>query len=225
MTPETEYDFVDYLKGGLNIALFIGIDFTASNGLPHNPASLHYINSNKTMMNPYQLVIKECGDILLDYDDDKLVPVYGFGADLGYPQMKTNGVSHSFPCTGIKGTEEVYHIQGIFDVYEYAHKHISFNGPTFFAPLFKDIIDLTRVRSFENPDNYNFFMIITDGEIHDMVDTVECLVNACELPLSVVIIGVGDETFENMKRLDSGDCCDKLGRVPSRDICRFVRFK
>lgn len=216
---------MDYLKGGLNIALFIGIDFTASNGLPSNAASLHYINANKSILNPYQLVIKEVGEILLDYDDDKLVPVYGFGADLKYPQLKSNGVSHSFPCTGIKGTEEVYHIQGMLDVYEHAQKHITFNGPTFLAPLFRNIMELSKQRSLENPDNYSFFMIVTDGEILDMVDTVECLVDACQLPLSVIIVGVGEESFENMRKLDSGDCFDKRGRKPSRDICRFVRFK
>lgn len=223
--PECVYDFVDFLKGGLNIALFIGVDFTSSNGYPHLATSLHYIHPNKSILNPYQEVIKNVGDILLDYDDDKMVPVYGFGANLSYPSLKTSGVCHSFPCTGVKASDEVAGLDGIFEVYEYAHKHISLNGPTYFAPLFKEIVEKAKSRFSENPDNYSFFLIITDGEIHDMVDTVGVLVEACSTPLSVVIVGVGNESFENMRKLDEGNCIDRLGRKPSRDICRFVRFK
>ena len=222
----TDYNFVDYLKGGLNIALFIGIDFTVSNGGKSTQGSLHYIDeSDHTKMNPYQLVIKECGDILLDYDDDKLVPVYGFGADLRYPDMKSTGVSHSFPCSGKKSQEEVKGLEGIFEVYRYALEYITFSAPTHFAPLFRDILKLSKDRVKENPDNYSFFMIITDGEIHDMEQTVSVLVDACELPISIVIVGVGKSSFAAMRQLDEGDCVDGQGRKPSRDICRFVRFE
>ena len=219
------FDFVDYLKGGLNIALFIGIDFTSSNGYPHLANSLHYIHPNRNNLNPYQEVIKSVGEILLDYDDDKMVPVYGFGANLKYPGMQTSGVCHSFPCTGVKTSDEVAGLDGIFEVYEYTHKHVTLNGPTHFSPLFREILQKTKDRFNENPDNYSFFLIITDGEIHDMIDTVGVLVEACSSPLSIVIVGVGNESFENMRRLDEGNCVDRLGRKPSRDICRFVRFK
>lgn len=218
------YDFVDYLKGGLNIALFIGIDFTSSNGYPHVANSLHYIHPSG-LANPYQEVIRNVGEILLDYDDDKMVPVYGFGATLNYPELKSTQVCHSFPCTGVKSSDEVPGLEGIFEVYQYAHKFITLSGPTHFAPLFKQIVEKAKSRFAENPDNYSFFLIITDGEIHDMVDTVGVLVEACATPLSVVIVGVGNESFENMRKLDEGNCTDRLGRKPSRDICKFVRFK
>jgi hypothetical protein len=46
-------------------------------------------------------------------------------------------------------------------------------------------------------------LILTDGEIHDMDKTKDLLVQASQLPLSVIIIGVGDEDFELMRELDS----------------------
>lgn len=182
------------------------------------------MDPTRTKLNPYQSVVLSVGEILLDYDDDKMVPVYGFGADLKYPDLKSQGVSHSFPCTGLVGNEEVNGLQGIFEVYEYAHKYITLNGPTHFAPLFRDIVKKAKQRFNENPDNYSFFMIITDGDIHDMVETVGVLVQAAEEPLSLVIVGVGNDSFEKMRRLDEGNCTDLSGRKPSRDICRFVRF-
>lgn len=50
---------------------------------------------------------------------------------------------------------------------------------------------------------YNVLIILTDGEIHDMPKTKDLLVGASSLPLSVIIIGVGNEKFKMMKELDS----------------------
>ena len=54
-------------------------DFTASNGNPRNPDSLHYIQYGG-VLNQYELAIKSVGEIIEDYDSDKLFPVLGFGA-------------------------------------------------------------------------------------------------------------------------------------------------
>ena len=59
------YDFIDYLKGGLQIALHVAIDFTSSNKDPEDPSSLHYYSQNRDSMNPYQDAIMSTGDILL----------------------------------------------------------------------------------------------------------------------------------------------------------------
>lgn len=63
-------------------------------------------------------------------------------------------------------------------------------------------------------------MIITDGSIHDMIQTKRLIVQASSLPLSIIIIGVGEADFTLMNELD-GDkvqLTDDLGNVASRDI-------
>ena len=40
------YSFLDYVSGGTELACTFSIDFTGSNGNPHNPKSLHYLNPN-----------------------------------------------------------------------------------------------------------------------------------------------------------------------------------
>lgn len=47
-------------------------------------------------------------------------------------------------------------------------------------------------------DKYLVLLIITDGAIHDMEDSIRSLVSASELPLSVLIIGVGND-FSSME--------------------------
>lgn len=49
---------------------------------------------------------------------------------------------------------------------------------------------------------------------------------ASELPLSIVIIGVGPDDFGTMERLDSDKARlkDSRGRAVARDIVQFVHF-
>jgi len=74
---------------------------------------------------------------------------------------------------------------------------------------------------------YNIFLIITDGEIHDMPETKRLIVEASSLPLSIIIIGVGQEKFKAMKELDAdkGMLRDESGKTAQRDIVQFVKFK
>lgn len=91
----TEHSFLDYIHGGLEISLIVGIDFTASNGDLDWDKSLHYLSSK--MPNDYQKAIISVGDILNHYDSDKKYPVYGFGAKV--PTQNGYTLSHCFPCT------------------------------------------------------------------------------------------------------------------------------
>jgi hypothetical protein len=90
--------FIDYLKGGLELNMIIAIDFTGSNGTPTSPSSLHYMNP----MNPnqYQSAIMAITGILMNYDTDKRIPCFGFGANTHFPTMTSNTVSHCFPLSG-----------------------------------------------------------------------------------------------------------------------------
>jgi hypothetical protein len=47
--------------------------------------------------------------------------------------------------------------------------------------------------------NYQILLILTDGEIHDMSQTIESLVLSSDLPLSIIIIGVGNADFSKME--------------------------
>ena len=43
---KSSYTFLDYVHGGTELACTVSIDFTASNGDPYHPDSLHYIQEN-----------------------------------------------------------------------------------------------------------------------------------------------------------------------------------
>ncbi len=52
----------------------MAVDFTASNGHPAEPTSLHYVSPMGTY-NPYQQAIISVGNVLQPYDTDNMVSI------------------------------------------------------------------------------------------------------------------------------------------------------
>ncbi|XP_058711573.1 copine-5-like [Poecile atricapillus] len=66
---------------------------------------------------------------------------------------------------------------------------------------------------------YFVLLIITDGVISDMAQTKEAIVNAAKLPMSIIIVGVGQAEFDAMVELDGDDIrISSRGKVAERDI-------
>jgi hypothetical protein len=69
-------------------------------------------------------------------------------------------------------------------------------------------------------------MILTDGIILDMANTIDALVEGSYYPLSVIIIGIGNADFAKMNELD-GDkipLISRKGIKRQRDLVQFVPF-
>jgi vacuolar-type H+-ATPase subunit F/Vma7 len=214
-----EPSFLDYIYGGCSINLVIGIDFTSSNGHPSGPSSLHYIN--KQSLNQYQTALKSVGQILLDYDTDKQVPVYGFGA------LVDKVVSHCFPLNFNEDDPAVTGLDGILNVYKEFISKIKLAGPTNFSPIINRAVEMAKeARVNQENQEYYILLMLTDGMISDMRDTIDTIVRGSSFPLSLIIVGVGNANFENMEELD-GDLKpleDIQGRNCERDIVQFVPF-
>jgi hypothetical protein len=59
-----------------------------------------------------------------------------------------------------------------------------------------------------------------------MEQTVDLIVNDCNLPLSIIIVGVGNAEFTNMVRLDGDNgLYNSQGKKAARDIVQFVPFR
>ncbi|CAH0476660.1 unnamed protein product [Peronospora belbahrii] len=216
-----EHTFIDYLRGGLEISLIIGIDYTESNGPPNDPRSLHFIDPRGP--NQYQHAISSTVSILQEYDADKKFPVYGFG---GIPPGAYD-VDHCFPLNLNPSNPEVAGSHGVLQLYTSSLGHVRLHGPTFFAPLINQSLRIAN--QFNDPRKQKYFvlLIITDGAIMDMQATIDALVEASHVaPLSIVIIGVGPADFSSMVALDGdgGKLRASNGRVSARDIVQFVPY-
>eukprot|EP00330_Aristerostoma_sp_ATCC50986_P011425 CAMPEP_0114591040 /NCGR_PEP_ID=MMETSP0125-20121206/13184_1 /TAXON_ID=485358 ORGANISM="Aristerostoma sp., Strain ATCC 50986" /NCGR_SAMPLE_ID=MMETSP0125 /ASSEMBLY_ACC=CAM_ASM_000245 /LENGTH=129 /DNA_ID=CAMNT_0001788921 /DNA_START=907 /DNA_END=1296 /DNA_ORIENTATION=+ len=117
------HSFLEYIRGGIQINVSIAIDFTASNG------SLH--NTNPNQDNEYQKAMRSVCEIVLEYDSDKKVPLYGFGGS--FPRDK-----HCYPLNEDSNDPEVYNLNGIMDTYEKAVKKYSLSAPTNMGDILKE---------------------------------------------------------------------------------------
>ncbi|TKR60691.1 hypothetical protein L596_027899 [Steinernema carpocapsae] len=78
----------------------------------------------------------------------------------------------------------------------------------------------------QDGSRYQILLIITDGVICDFEKTVDVIITGSSMPLSIIIIGVGNEDFTKMDELDSDDELLSLnGRRAQRDIVQFVPLR
>ena len=211
-----EITFLDYIKANLRLGLCIGIDFTISNKEPNEKDSLHCI-INENERNPYERAILSCGNKLAYYDYDQLFPVYGFGAVVN---------SRNSNCFNINFQEDpnIKFVDNIIKCYHECMKKIYFSGPTYFAPIINKIID--DIKQQNDPKEYQILMILTDGIIQDMDNTIDALVEGSFYPLSVIIIGIGNADFSKMDVLDGDEIplISRKGVKRQRDLVQFVPF-
>ena len=60
---------------------------------------------------------------------------------------------------------------------------------------------------------------MTDGQIEDMNETTEAIIECCTLPMSLIIIGVGDDDFSAMRKIDEIKELQKFAKGrPIRDM-------
>ncbi|XP_010550166.1 PREDICTED: E3 ubiquitin-protein ligase RGLG2-like [Tarenaya hassleriana] len=198
--------------------LIVGFDFTKSNewtgAKSFNRKSLHFIGNGQ---NPYEQAITIIGKTLAAFDEDNLIPCYGFGDASTHDQDVFSFYPEGRFCNGF---EEV------LARYREIVPQLKLAGPTSFAP----IIEMAMTIVEQSGGQYHVLVIIADGQVTRSVDTergqlspqeqktVEAIVQASKLPLSIVLVGVGDGPWDMMKEFDDN--------IPARafDNFQFVNF-
>ncbi|KAL2345739.1 hypothetical protein Fmac_007024 [Flemingia macrophylla] len=218
-----QFSFIDYISSGFELNFMVAVDFTASNGNPQHPDSLHYIDVYG-QLNSYQKAIMEIGEVIQFYDSDRRFPAWGFGG-----KISAGNVSHCFNLNGSPGDSEVVGVEGIMEAYASALRSVTLSGPTLFGPVINMAAQMA-VQSFTSHNNTKYYvlLIITDGVVTDLQETINALVKASDLPLSILIVGVGNADFTSMEVLDADNgrrLESSTGRVATRDMVQFVPMR
>ncbi|CAD5116547.1 DgyrCDS5426 [Dimorphilus gyrociliatus] len=185
--------------------IIFGVDFTKSNEWQGRKTfegrCLHDVSIGG--LNPYQQVIRILGSAIEKFDDDNIIPCFGFG------DVTSRDVS-VFPFR-----EEGY-CRGFHDAlsaYTQLAKRVKMSGPTSFAPLIYKAIDI-----IQQTKSYHILVIIADGQMTSEAPTRKAIIDASNWPLSIILIGVGDGPWEEMENYDD--------RLPQRkfDNFQFVNY-
>ncbi|KAI5056790.1 hypothetical protein GOP47_0028608 [Adiantum capillus-veneris] len=211
----------DALRGaGLETSnLIVGIDFTKSNEWTgkhsFNGRSLHAISD--AFPNPYEQAIHIVGETLSPFDDDDLIPCFGFGDVSTHDQSVFSFYPNGQVCNGFKE---------VLSRYKEIIPNVRLSGPTSFAPIIRVAMDIVE----ETGGQYHVLLIIADGQVTRSVDTAQgklspqeqetitAIVEASDYALSIVLVGVGDGPWDAMKQFDDS--------IPRRvfDNFQFVNF-
>ncbi|KAF8354611.1 nra-1, partial [Pristionchus pacificus] len=215
-----DYTFLDFISTGTELDFTVAIDFTKSNLPLEDDSSLHRVEIDGSA-NQYEIAIESIAEICQHYNTSKVFNAFGFGAKL----PPTNKVHFNFPLNVESGDPRCEGIQGLLHAYHVAQQHVELSGPTDFSPT----IRFAARRAAALPTDgskYLVLLIITDGVISDMAKTKEEIVKASVLPLSIIIVGVGYDSFEEMKVLDSDNIMlSANGKFAKRDIVQFVEMR
>jgi hypothetical protein len=170
---ETEVSFLDYLAGGCEVSLVSAIDFTGSNGNPHDHQSLHFIRSDG-MLNEYEAALTAVGSVLAPYDSDQMFQMVGFGAKVA------GQANHCFSMTPTQGAPG---IQGLLESYRNVVRTVELWGPTNFAPSIAAAAALASQSQSQQQQKYFVLMILTDGVITDIDETKIGRISNCVIIL------------------------------------------
>ncbi|KAJ9563244.1 hypothetical protein OSB04_008404 [Centaurea solstitialis] len=216
--------------------LILGIDFTKSNEwtgkVSFNNRSLHAIGDSP---NPYEKAISIIGQTLAPFDDDNLIPCFGFGDATTHDQDVFSFHDDGSPCHGF---EEV------LACYKRVVANVQLAGPTSYAAVVTAAIDIVE----KSGGQFHILVIIADGQVTRSINTsddeaslqeqktISSIVEArVELmtkilsnqhidygislyPLVIILVGVGDGPWDDMRRFDD--------KIPTRgfDNFQFVNF-
>ncbi|KAI9549155.1 hypothetical protein GHT06_005470 [Daphnia sinensis] len=202
------HSFLDYISSGTKLHFTFAIDFTDSNGDPHNPTSLHHIGRDPTQ---YELAMRAIGDVIQGYTGE-MFSLLNFGA-------RSAPVSHELHVRGVEGVINAYRsclhsIQlgqtgclspPIEHVARSAKKHLEWRG-----------LDC---------DDYFVLVILTCREIADTNQVAKAITEASELPMSVLIVGIGPTSFTSVTRIEEDiKKLSQNGRNAARDVVQYAQF-
>eukprot|EP00770_Monocercomonoides_exilis_P016198 MONOS_16149.1-p1 / transcript=MONOS_16149.1 / gene=MONOS_16149 / organism=Monocercomonoides_exilis_PA203 / gene_product=copine / transcript_product=copine / location=Mono_scaffold01530:6908-8084(+) / protein_length=211 / sequence_SO=supercontig / SO=protein_coding / is_pseudo=false len=176
-------------KSGLESSnIVFGIDYTKSNMFNGERSFQNRSLHDMTVKNPYVEVIEILGETMEVFDDDHLIPAFGFGdsftTDKSCFPFYPDRVAHGFP--------------EVLDRYKQITPGINLSGPTNFAPVIRETIEIVK-----KTKAYHILFLVTDGECTNVRDTVDAIVAASHYPISIVCIGVGDGPWDTMEKFDN----------------------
>ena len=124
---------------------------------------------------------------------------------------------------------EVDGIEGVIEAYKHSINRVNLYGPTNFAPILELVNQMTeQMQCSQQNQKYNILLIITDGVINDLQKSIDQIVYGSELPLSIIIVGVGSADFGAMDELDADEVplySNRYKKQMSADIVQFVPFR
>ncbi|KAE8912471.1 hypothetical protein PF003_g3388 [Phytophthora fragariae] len=194
--------------------MMFAIDYTTAN-LTNGEQSfggkcLHALDPSGETLNPYQEALTRLGRVLVEFDDDRSIQVSGFG-DSKTPENALFSFTPENPMGGCKSFNEIW------QRYHDLTPTIALGDkPVNLGPVIRHATAVAR-----EVTGFHMLIVLVSSQLanESLADTAQAIVDASALPLSIIVIGMGDGPWDIMKVLDD--------QLPQRqfDNFNFVSFQ
>jgi len=202
--------------------VLIGIDFSDSQKRIEKAQSTHFKTSEDDLTQ-YQAGLNGLFNLLYNLNGSQGIPMYGFGgikASSSSKSRKDNEIA-CFPLNGNSSDPKIQSLDGAIEAY---NQNILNNlgGQSNLSEIIQKAISIAAYNQLQDSKEYVVLVLLTDGVIHDIENTLNSLIEAANVPLSVIMIGMGDGDFESFENLDS-----QLGlfETARRDYVSFIVYR
>lgn len=201
--------FFEYVRsGGTQIHLMVAIDFTADSQQFHR----RLIDVNGRQMNCFECLIRSVGRVLSPYDYQGLYGGFGFGARLA-PDLQTSDGFNLKQNSIVPYCDSIEHL---IRCYKTNLMFLEAGGQRHIAPVIRQVSQLSK--NFLNGKHYFVLVLMTSGSNADNSDTMDAIVKASAMPLSIALVGVGSSGFTNLKRLSGDSTCSRGTRTLRNNV-------
>ncbi|KAN0025068.1 hypothetical protein ACTFIV_009480 [Dictyostelium citrinum] len=217
-----KYSIMDYIAGGCQLSVMVAIDCSSSN----SKKKFHNFSENEE--SDYGSAIFKITDFLEDWPSNGSIEVLGFSGII----PNTDHKSYCFPFSLDPKNAFVNSANDIFKLYYNNIDEITPTDPSKINEVFQYAINksLPPIDQSEEQLNqkYTILLIFTDGDITDIEESYKILLNASELPLSIILVQIGDcynlsRKLNNLENyLDHHDLLNKP--KPNRGIVNHVEY-
>ena len=177
----------DFFKSGLKLSCYISLDF--SNG--YNPYIIREIN------NSFETILKNISNIFLNYTLKHSIFLYGLGGKLNIEK----DFKEVFNINKNEIDGSINSINKVLDSFNNCSREIIPDNKIYLSPLINKVNE--EIYNSHEVKNYNILFILLKENIYnnDIENSIDSIIKSSYLPLTIIIIGVGNNNFEEMNNV------------------------
>ena len=211
------FSLLDYLESDIHLNTTFAIDFSETSG-----TNTHHLVKDETT---FSILMNNFINLLEPYNEDEFFYIYGFGFQF---KENLNEVPNMFPITQDIDRPSVA-MKNIKSTYSNFLDNIKFSKIKTnldliikqFNEKIKDNIDDYDIRE------YNVLLLFANNDINNEKEFYNEIILSSDLPISVVIIGLGKGPFTKLENVEKNflNLTDNNGNNAKRKNIKFISFK
>ena len=211
------HSLLDYLERDLHLNTIFAIDFSENKG-----TNTHHVKNDESI---FEKLMENYVDVLVPYNEDPFFHIYGYGFEL---KVEKSGIDADMYPINNKPDSPSVEKNNIKSIYYKFLNSINFSkNISNFDLIIKKINDKIKEDVDEyDISEYNVLLLFANSDITDEKEFVNDLILSSNLPLSIIVIGLGKGPYKKIENVDKNfmNLFDNEGNKAKRKNIKFISF-